>query len=135
VATLLENDPVDLLLDADNDIVVTDDLQFSRGLTAVAQGIRIRMQLFKGEWFLNLNAGIPYLERPGVTRDEALIGQKFNELRARAVFRKAILTTPGVLGIEKLDVKFNDATRKLSVTWVARTVFGDTDPDTLDREI
>ena len=132
---LLINDPVDLLLDADNDIVVTDDLQFSRGLTAVAQGIRVRMQLFKGEWFLNLDAGIPYLERPGVTSDEAIIGGKFNELRARAVFRKAILSTPGVLGIEKLDIKFTTSTRKLSVTCIARTVFGDTDPDTLDRTI
>jgi hypothetical protein len=65
----LLTDPIDLLLDDNNDLVFRDgDLVFSTGIEAVVQACRIVMQMFRGEWFLNLDAGLPYWE--------SILGQK-----------------------------------------------------------
>jgi len=127
---VLSTDPIDLLLDSSGDLVVDTDAHFASGIAAIAQGIRIALQMFKGEWFLDLDEGVPYLERSGVAADQALIGQKFNEARALSEFRKAILRAPGVNSIVTLKVAL-DAARLMRVTWAVRTTFGDTPPDTL----
>jgi hypothetical protein len=114
---LLATDPIDLLLDDDGDIVVVEDLRLSSGVAAVAQGIRIRIQSFRGEWFLDLDDGVPYWQD--------LLGAKFNELRARAAFRDAITSAPGVVQLLSLEVGFDGATRTLTVAWEVRTAFGD----------
>lgn len=107
---------IDLLLDDDGDLVVDRDVYFSRGLEAVAQGIRIRLQMFRGEWFLDLDAGVPYYQE--------LLGQKFSEVRARAAFRAAILAAPGATELISLAVTFNRSTRRMSVDWEVRTDYG-----------
>lgn len=128
---MLSTDPVDLLLDSTGDLVVTSDLQWAVGLPAIAQGIRIALQLFRGEWFLDLDEGVPYLEREGVSADDALLGAKFNHGRAVAAFRDAIRRAPGVNSIVSLNVTFDRATRKVLASWIVRTEFGDTKPDSL----
>lgn len=120
---MLSTDPIDFLLDDDGDLVMP--LQFSRGLPAVAQGIRCRMLLFRGEWFLNLDAGVPYYQD--------LLGKKPNLALARNIFRDAILSTPGVLEILELEVSFEPGNRALSVRWKVSTEFGDT-ADSLNVE-
>ncbi len=113
---MLATDPIDFLLDDDGDLVIP--LQFSRGLPAVAQGIRCRVLLFRDEWFLDLDAGVPYYQD--------LLGQRFNAARARSIFRDAILSAPGVLELLSLEVSFDAGARLLSVRWKVSTVFGDT---------
>lgn len=133
---LLINEPVGILLTADGEIDRSaKTMQFARGLDGVVQGVRVRMLLVKGEWFLDQSKGVPYLERDLVTASEALLGQRFNETKALAAFRTPILATPGVLSIAKLAVAFTAATRTLAVTWRARTVFGDTPVDTLRTNV
>ena len=119
----LITDPIDFLLDVDGDLVVTTDIQFSSGLAAVAQGIRIRIQTFKGEWFANLDFGVPYFQD--------ILGQKFNDAKIRTAFRNAIISTPGVLELTLLETEFNRSTRELSVSWRVTTVFGDTEDELL----
>lgn len=129
----LANDPRDWALDDDGDLdLSTGGPRWVRGLEAVAQAMRIRLQRFKGEWFLDLDEGVPWLEREGITADEALLGQRFNEAKTRAALRTALLDTTDVLELLELAVSFNIATRQLSVTWTARTTFGDTPSDTLE---
>jgi hypothetical protein len=120
---VLSTDPIDLLLDADGDLDVSAGLQFSTGAAAVSQGIRIRIQMFRGEWFLDLDAGVPY--------HQDLLGAKFNDTRARAAFRDAIVSAPGVAALLSLTVAFNRSTRVLDVAWKVRTEFDDTIEDTL----
>lgn len=108
--------PIDLLLDTDGDLVLTSGLEFSTGINAVAQGIRIRIQTFKGEWFLDLDHGVPYYQD--------LLGQKFNEIKARAAFREAILSAPGVDELTELEVSFDAQNRELTVSWEVTTSFG-----------
>lgn len=131
MATLI-TDPIDLLLGSDGDLDVGTDLTFSSGLAAVAQGITIRLAKQRGEWFANRDEGVPWLPNDVVAESAAILGQKFNEAKVRAAVRDAILAAPGVLGIASLVVSFDRATRTVAVTWSARTIFGDTDPDTLE---
>lgn len=107
---------VDLELDSDGDLVVDTDLHFTTGLAAVAQGIRLRIQTFKGEWFLDLDHGVPYFQD--------LLGQKFNEAKARAAFRDAILSAPEIDSLDSLTVTFNGQTRVMAVSWRVTTSFG-----------
>ncbi len=125
MATLLETDPVDLLLGPDNDLVVTTDLQLSRGIPAIMQSCRIALLMFAGEWFLDLKAGIPYWEsilaqKPEVAKKAAAIA-----------FRAALLGVPGVQEVTKLEVDFAGGTRRMSITWRVRCAFGETPEDTL----
>lgn len=134
----LLDDPVDIAIDdLSGDVMLP--LRFSRGAEAVRQRVRVRLQMFRGEWFLDLDKGVPWLERSGVPASDALLGQKFDMTRARNAIRDAILYSDAhrsvrdeeVLALTKLDVAFDTTTRKMAVTWQVQTVFGDTPPDTL----
>jgi hypothetical protein len=120
----LINDPITVALNADGDDVLFP-LRHLSGIDAVVQGIKVRLKTFRGEWFLNLDHGIPYLERDGVSEAEALLGQKFSEPKARSAFRPAILACPGVQEIVSLSITFDSATRTMTVEFSVRTEFGD----------
>lgn len=129
---MLSTDPIDFLRDDDGDIVIP--LQFSRGLIGVAQALRTRVLLVRGEWFLDLDVGVPYLPSDTVEDSAALLGQRFNAVKARAAFREAIEGAPAVVEILALTVAFDGATRGLTVAWTVRTEFGDT-TESLDVEV
>lgn len=119
----LSTDPIDFLLDDDGDIVIP--LTFSRGLQASAQSVRIALLLFRGEWFLDQLAGVPYLAGVTVPAAAALLGQRFNAEKARNAFRDAILGAYAVVELTRLDVAFDPSTRAMQVAYEARTEFGD----------
>jgi len=130
---MLSADPVDLPLDpATGDLTFTNGrLVLTTGVPAVIQGARIRMQTIAGEWFLDLDTGVPYFERDGVPAAKAILGQKFSVAKASAAFRKQIFDTPGVTAVTALNVSFDGPTRALNVNWQAETAFGDTPADSL----
>jgi len=79
-----------------------------RGVPAIAQRIRVRLQFFLAEWFLDLRQGLPYFQAILVKNpDIGLI---------KSIFRRAILQTPGVLAIAKLEASLNRATRTFTIT-------------------
>jgi hypothetical protein len=131
----LITEPVDFLLGPSGDLVLP--LRFARGMQAVAQRVRIRLQMFRGEWFLDLDKGVAYLIRNGVT--QAILGEKYDPVFARNEFRDAILFSDAahqvpdteILLLLRLDISFDRPTRDLQVAWQLRTVFGDTPLDTL----
>lgn len=119
-------EPRDLKIGEDNDLVVENgDLVLARGLDAIAQECRIAVQMFAEEWFLDLDAGIPYVQ--------SILGQRraVAELVAKKEFRAELLAVDGVLEILQLDVAFEATTRELQITWKVRTVLGDTPVDLL----
>lgn len=120
----LITDPIDFLLDVNDDLAIDTDLYLTSGLAGVVQGIRQRIQTFKGEWFLDLDHGVPYYQD--------LLGKKFDDNKALVAFRDAILSTPGVITLNLLNVSYSGTTRKLTVNWQATTIFGDTTLDTLE---
>lgn len=112
-------DPIDLKLTATGDLAIGTDLIFTTGIDAVAQGIRIRVLTFRGEWRLNLDSGVPYYQD--------ILGQAFDQARAQSAVRAAILGTPNVNSILSLSVSMDESTRTLVVSWTADTVFGVTE--------
>lgn len=126
---ILSTDPIDWLLDNNGDLVIP--LQHVRGIDAVRQGIQVRLRMIRGEWFLNLDEGVAWLDNDVVAPDEAILGNLFSDALLRAEARKAILKTPGVDTINSLQSSFDPTTRAGSVTFDVTAVFGDTVADTL----
>ncbi len=124
---LLLNDPISFLLDSDGELDFKAGMAFSSGRAGVAQSIRVRVLLFKGEWFANLDTGLPW--------HQDILGQKFETTRVRDAFRTVIATAPGVESIEKLTVSFDGDTRTLTVGWTVLTTFGDTVEDLLTESV
>lgn len=92
------------------------DLEIVDGIDAIAQNIRIRLQFFLGEFFLDVRQGIPYRRQVFVHNpDELLITQ---------LFRKTIATTAGVADVESIKVSVDKVKRKLTCTFRARTDAG-----------
>lgn len=107
------------VVDGDNpdigDLKLTDgQIRLTQTLKqAVAQHLRIRLQFFFGEWFLNTREGLPYFERVLV---------KSPNLGAIAgIFRRVILETPGIVALDNLLLDLNASTRMLYIqSFVAR---------------
>ena len=123
----LETDPVDFLM-VDGDIVITDDIQFTSGVAGIVQTVTIILRFFRGEYYLNLDAGVPWLERDGVTAAQAILGQKFDSLKVRSAILPLIVAVPGVKTVIKFDPTFDSKTRGMTrgmtIDWAADTVFG-----------
>lgn len=90
----------------------TDDLVFISGADAVAQHLKIRLRFVRGEWFLDQRVGIPYYSQIWVKNP--------NLAAIQSVFRRAIVTTPGVEALERIDQQFDAATRELSLSFSAK---------------
>ena len=133
----LSTDPIDIALDPiTGKLPPTGDLVMSTGIAAVAQGALIRIRMVAGEWFANLDAGVRWIARDGVTPDQAILGQKYDAAKAIGEIRRVLLgdaTTPGVPGVLDAAVScdFEPSTRQSTITWSLSTAFGDTPPDTL----
>lgn len=84
---------------------------------AVAQLVETNLLLWLGEWYLDIEAGVPYLQ--GVLGKHSLES-------ANSVIRQAILETQGVLNIESLDSSINQDTRLYTVTATINTIYGET---------
>lgn len=101
-----------------HDLSVEDgDLVLLDGVESIAQHLRIRLQFFLEEWFLDTRIGIPYYQR--------LLGQKPQESVVRAIFRPAIESTPGVEALNDLQVDYDGASRALAVSFRALTDTGE----------
>lgn len=109
----------DLKLDANGDLEIgpDGDLIIVRGVDAIMQHLRIRLQFFRGEWFLDTRLGIPYYEE---------VLRKAPDLNVvQSLFREAILTTPGVLSISEFALDYDGVARKLSLDFQALTTEGE----------
>lgn len=122
--TFLVTDFLDLLVDpTTGDVVLDTDLHFSTGLTGMAQTCKITLQMWMGDWFLNTDLGVPYLQ--------SILGQKFNEAVMAGIFRDVLLAIPGVIAVASLTVAFDPVKRLLSVTFAVQCAFGITTTQTV----
>lgn len=130
---MLSTDPIDFLWDINGNLTFVNGRPvMATGLAAIAQGQRIRMMNFAGEWFENLDDGVPWFERDGVTAQQAILGQPYDVNKLLNDLRAPILATPGTTTINYLTAVFNPQTRKVAVTYQTTTIFGDTPVDTLE---
>lgn len=95
------------------------DIRLTSGAEQVAQRMKIRLLLFRGEWFLDVRAGIPYYQQ---------VLRKGIDVNAIAsLFRRALRTVPGVTDLLEFSLDYDAPTRRLSVSARASTPFGPAD--------
>ena len=107
----------DLLL-LNGDLVLTSDAN-PNGTNPVLQNIVQRLRWFQGEWFLNVNGGVPYLQTIFIK------GQSLSKIEA--IFFSVISNTPGVVVITSFSVSFNSLTRLLTISFQCQTTSGPID--------
>jgi len=107
-----------LALDDDGDLLlVSGRLSYLDGRAAIAQRIKVVLELHEGEWFLDLSAGVPYREQVFVrVPDEAAVS---------ALLRAKILGVDGVVGLREFNLVFDYTDRELQLSFVAITDEGD----------
>lgn len=102
---------------------------FTSGIDGVAQAIGFIIRMHRGEWFMDLKKGFPYFERDGVSRTEAILGQRNVEALAIAEYTKLVLAVEGVDHIESMSALV--VGRGLSISWTVIIVFDDIGSTTL----
>lgn len=74
----------------------------------VLQRVKTRLRRILGEWFLQVNAGLPYF-------DGNMLGGK-NTQYVLMIIKAEILETTGVQDVTSITIDYNNATRKATVT-------------------
>ena len=108
----------DLALNVDGwDLVFhNNDLMLIDNAERIGQQIKITLQFWYEEWFLNKTQGIPYLQYICIKNP--------NLQHIRQIFRHAILSVQGVDSVTELTLNVNARERILEVTYTASTSAG-----------
>lgn len=94
----------------DGDVLLIDNAE------RVAQQILITLRFWLGEWFLDVQDGIPYL-------DYVLVKSP-NLLHIRQIFTEAMEKVDGVKRVEEMNLAFDVKNRSLRVDYEASTDYG-----------
>jgi hypothetical protein len=110
----------DLALDADGDLELTDGalrLTSTADGENVAQRLRVRLRLWRGDYVMDTRVGIPFRRWLGQKGAAAV------EL-AEAVLRRAVATCPGVGRVNAFTFALDGATRRAAVDFEVTTDTG-----------
>ncbi len=109
----------DLKINRENKLVIVDgDLVITpTTVDTIAQNVRQRLRILKGEWFLDRTKGLPYFEviLEKNPRSEVVI----------TLFKNTILDTKGVTKLNYFDLSFNNSERKLNLEFQATVTTGE----------
>ncbi|XTZ36837.1 hypothetical protein ACQYRI_12595 [Salmonella enterica] len=83
----------------------------------VTQAVKTRFELWRGQWFLDTTAGMPWMQ--------SVLGKHKPDTWG-IIIRKYILETPGVKSIISFDTTINTSTRRIQFTAVIDTFYGTT---------
>jgi len=107
----------DILLDANGErLLVNGDYGRADGTQAVKQGIECNVRLYKGDCWLDEDAGVDYLGRVLVANPNPLV--------VKPEIAKAIAATPDVTDVVAVAYNVDKATRQASVAYDARGTLG-----------
>jgi hypothetical protein len=79
----------------------------------VKQKIKIRLQFFKGEYYLNTDTGVPYYQE--------ILGKQITVDDAIAILKATIVGTPGVTELLNFEPNLDGATRILDIVFKVKT--------------
>ncbi|QZN96397.1 hypothetical protein [Symbiopectobacterium purcellii] len=94
-----------------------DDTWLINSPEAVAQAVKTRFELWRGQWFLDTTEGTPW--------KQSVLGKQRSEIYNLAI-RQRILDTKGVSAITEFNTTVNSATRRVSFTATIETIYGTT---------
>lgn len=100
--------------DSDGDYAINSFITES---PATIQAVATRLRLFRGEWFLNLESGIPWFQRVFV--------KPANLSRTERLIKDTISQTEGVGELLEFNMVFNAESRGTSVEFSASTIYND----------
>ena len=89
----------------------TGDLALAAGVDVVRQLLVVGLRLFRGEWYLEEDAGIPYYQ-------DVLTNAPSSRV-IEALFRQAILSTDEVESLTSFTMTIDRASRRLDVDFTA----------------
>lgn len=109
----------DILLDDAGDIDLTAGSMTMTGFgtVATAQRLKQRLRLFLGEWFLDRERGIPFIQQIFVKRPNAGL--------IDAIFKQEIISDPAILELQEFELDLDPETRVLTLTFRALTSEGE----------
>jgi len=88
----------------------------SSDLEEVRQKVEIRLRTFRGEWFMNINAGLPYFQK--------MLQKGSSKSFLDTQIKSTTLATTGVIAITKFNSEINQSLRKYSATMTVTTSEG-----------
>lgn len=94
------------------------DLQFVDGINQLAQNLKIRLQTFLTEWFLDLTIGMPYFQEIFIKNPSETVITNYT--------KKIIKETDGILRILSFNFSYEKSSpqeRALSISFVADTIY------------
>ena len=99
------------------------DMSFGAGVAdyaveaeACAQNVKTRLLLLMGEWFLDTDAGVPYLQQIAI--------KPANLPLAQAIIKQTILETEGVAELRSFGMTFDRETRRLTIQATVTNIYG-----------
>lgn len=92
------------------------DLSLTEGSDTIDQHIRANLRSFRGEWFLNLDDGVPYYQD--------VLKKIQSPAVIDAIFKEAILKTTGVIELTEFQINYDTVTRKLLLDFSVDTTEG-----------
>lgn len=119
------NDPLCFARDDNGDRIVPGRL--ASGMEAVLILVRAAIKLWRAEWFLDKDIGMPWLETPDgvVTERDAILGQAYDPAKTARALRREILAVPGVVEVPELRTSYDGAERTPSISLRVRVRFDD----------
>jgi hypothetical protein len=103
-----------------NDIFFENgNVVYVSGIDQIVQNIKVRLDFYLGEYFLDITVGFPWFEQ--VLRKNVNLDQIENRLK------QEILATEGVDYIETFDMSLDRRNRRLHVEFTAATILGSTE--------
>ena len=104
-------------LDEDHDVFLRGgQIALAEGPDFVVQAIRTRLLLYRGEWWLDTESGVPWFQE--------ILTKPADVVRTESTLRRTILETPGVTGLISFDLAFDRPRRDLRVSFEVQTEFG-----------
>lgn len=107
---------LDLLLDDNGVVLRNGDWAFAIDREGIQQRIGQTLRTIAGEWFLDLDYGLPYFEQ--------ILVKNPNLPSVQDTFRRALLSVKGVSSVERLTLSLDTTSRALAVSWVVLTDLG-----------
>lgn len=107
---------LDLLLDDSGVVLRNGDWAFAVDREGIQQRISQVLKTIAGEWFLDLDYGLPYFEQ--------ILIKNPNLPAVQDIFRRALLSVKGVSSVERLNLSLDTTSRTLTVSWVVLTDLG-----------
>ncbi len=83
--------------------------QWLSGSQAIAQNVTTRLKSFKNDWFLDMGAGIDWLQ---------LLGAKGTQKRILREVERVALGTPGVVRLTGLDMRLVGRQATISLSYI-----------------